>query len=537
MKVTARYQPLSATASRASADALLTWLRQFGEHRVNSRLIDERRSVPPHVALEFGNRGLFGVQVDESHGGLALRSRDVARVLEQAAAIDLGLGTWLLTSLFPGVRPISAFSTGALRDEWLPRLAAGRVLAGYAQTEPVAGTNFPAMAARAQVVGGGWRVTGDKVWIGNATWAGLLTVMAHEIDETGRRRGLVALAVPTDRPGVSFGREILSLGMRGMVQSEIHFRDVPVGPDSLLGSGERGLEVGVDSMSWSRFAIAATCVGSMKRCVQLAVRFASRRTIATGRVLDHPVIRVYIGETAAMIAGADALLRRVSEVIDRGEGVAAEIFAACKLSGAEFLWCAADRLVQTLGGRGYDEANEAPQILRDARVTRIFEGPSEPLEAFLGASALLPASDLQRFLREELAGGSEADALDASVAELRKRVAGGAVPAGGARAARAWECALAGRAAMWALVTAAAGQDVARSAAPEGELATAWLRRRFEQACHEARSGLAAETAMIDPPAAEKLAEAYAAGIGDVEQQLPGERHERDPLLRREPPR
>jgi alkylation response protein AidB-like acyl-CoA dehydrogenase len=109
MQVTSRYQPLSADASARRAAALCAWLRDYCGRRVNSRLIDERRTIPPYVVLDFGNAGLFGLQVEERFGGLALRSRDIARVLAQAAAIDLGLGTFLLTSLFPGVRPIAAF--------------------------------------------------------------------------------------------------------------------------------------------------------------------------------------------------------------------------------------------------------------------------------------------------------------------------------------------------------------------------------------------------------------------------------------------
>lgn len=531
MKVSARIQTAPEATSRARADERISWLRSYGERRVNSRLVDERRCVPPHIALDFGNQGLFGMQVEERHGGLALRSRDLSRVLEQAAAIDLGLGTWTLTSLFPGVRPIAAFARDALRDEMLPRLASGRVLAGYAQTEPSAGTHFPAMAARAVAGDGGWKLSGEKVWIGNATWAGLLTVMAHDIDEGGRRKGLVALAVRTDQPGVSLGREMMSLGMRGMVQAEVIFRDVRVGEEALLGAGERGLEVGVDSMSWSRFAIAATCVGSMKRCVQLATRFASRRTIATGRVLDHPVIRTYLGQSAARIAGVDHLVRKVAEKIDEGAGVAAEIFAACKLAGSEFLWETADSLVQILGSRGYDEANEAPQILRDARVTRIFEGPSEPLQAFLGAAALAPGSELQAFLRDVLEGGARADALAAAVSELRGRSA--RVPAGAAGARRAWECATAGRAALFALTCAAAEQAAKRSDLAEGELAVAWLAARFDAACAALRTSAPDELAMIEASTLEKLVERYAGAIGDVEQHLPGGREERDPLLRR----
>jgi len=149
MKVTRRMIPVSEVESRRRGDDLVAWSRDYLERRFNPRLTDERRSIPPHVVLDFGRAGLFGINVEEKYGGRALRHRDLSRVLEQLAAIDLGLGTWVLTSLFPGVRPIAAFGGPSLKDAFLSDLAAGRRLAGYAQTEPGAGTHFAAMAANA----------------------------------------------------------------------------------------------------------------------------------------------------------------------------------------------------------------------------------------------------------------------------------------------------------------------------------------------------------------------------------------------------
>ena len=163
MKIASRYTALGASESRAKADASIAWLRSFAERRYSMQLVDARRSVQPQVLLELGNRGLLGVQVEEKYGGLALRNADIARLLDQAAAIDLSLGTFLLVCLFPGVRPLAAFGSPALKDEVLPDLARGRTLAGYAQTEPGAGTHFNAMTAQAIAQpGGGWRITGDK---------------------------------------------------------------------------------------------------------------------------------------------------------------------------------------------------------------------------------------------------------------------------------------------------------------------------------------------------------------------------------------
>ena len=123
----------------------------------------------------------------------------------------------------------------------LPDLARGRTLAGYAQTEPGAGTHFNAMGAQAVAhPDGRWRVSGEKVWIGNAQWSNVLTVVAHDVDANGRRRGLTAFAVRTDQPGVVLGRELPSMGMRGVVQGEVAFRDVAWTPTTSSASRSAG---------------------------------------------------------------------------------------------------------------------------------------------------------------------------------------------------------------------------------------------------------------------------------------------------------
>jgi alkylation response protein AidB-like acyl-CoA dehydrogenase len=529
MKVSSRYVSLDATASRVRADTMQAWLRDWSERRLSSRLMDERRSVQPQVLLELGNHGFLGVQVEEKFGGLALRNRDIARLLDQAAALDLSLGTFLLVCLFPGIRPLATFGSPLLKDEVLPDLARGRALAGYAQTEPGAGTHFNAMAARAVAQPDGrWRLSGDKVWIGNAQWSSVLTVVAQDVDASGRRRGLTAFAVRTDQPGVELGRELPSLGMRGVVQGEVAFRDVLLDAEHVVGEPKRGLEVGVDSMSFSRFAIAATCVGNMRRSLQLLSRFGARREIATGRLIDHPVTRIALGLGTVRVAACEALLSAIADALDAGREVDAELFAVAKVAGSEFAWDSCDRLMQGLGSRGYDEANGVPQLLRDVRVTRIFEGASEPLLAFLGAAALARSSELYRALRDELAAPALADQLGGAVERLRERALGAEE-----KLSRAWQCALAGRAALWAVLAAAlAAKPGGRPAALQAH-ALAWAGAELETACDEAARGSREETFLPSALALDEAVAAVVTPIGDVEQQLPAERWDLDPLLRR----
>jgi alkylation response protein AidB-like acyl-CoA dehydrogenase len=535
--IRSNYTAVSAEASRTRADALVAWLRSYGERRINSRLIDERRCIPPYVAIDFGNQGLMGMQVEERYGGLALRNRDIARVLEQAAAIDLGLGGWVTTCIFPGIRPIATFATDAIKDELLPLLARGRMIGAYVQTEVGAGSDFTQITATAMPrPGGGFRITGDKVWIGNGTWCGVMTVMAHVCDRRGTPIDMAAFAVRTDQPGVTPGEELLSMGMRGMVQSKVHLRDVAVEPAQVLGELGEGLMVGVDSMMFTRFALGACALGAMKRALQLIERFASRRQIASGRLIDNPVTLALVGELVAKTAATDALLYAIADLLDGGAAVPLEAFVAVKLVSSEFLWSAADRLVQILGSRGYDEANLAPQLLRDARVFRIFEGPTEALAEFLGSRALIDDSPgVYGFLRNDLASPGIADRLAGCVEQLRARPVDPRLDLP-PNLAHAWRCALAGDVLAWAFLAAGLDRRLGPAPAAHDRRLLDWTHLALDDAMQRALEGDLARAALGPLDELAPSIAAYGDAIGDVEQTLAGECRERDPLLRRDDP-
>src|SRR5262249_48195271 len=156
-------------------DELMTWLREYAADRINSRLMDERRCIPPYIILDFGNRGLMGMQVPIQYGGLGLRYRDFFRVVEQLAAIDLTLAAVVFLNNTNGIRPIQYFGAARLREEILPALARGRELAAFALSEPGAGSNLAAMASVARPQSqGGWLLSGVKRWNASA-WAGIIS--------------------------------------------------------------------------------------------------------------------------------------------------------------------------------------------------------------------------------------------------------------------------------------------------------------------------------------------------------------------------
>ncbi|MEO0687286.1 MAG: acyl-CoA dehydrogenase, partial [Cyanobacteria bacterium J06649_11] len=217
------------------------------------------------------------------------------------------------------------------------------------------------------------------------------------------------------------GKEALTMGMRGMVQNTIYLNDVPVNVEQMLGEPGAGMQVAQDAMMYGRLAIAAASVGGMKRCTQLMLRYSSRRSVSTGKLLENPFVLKRLSEITAAITATENLVSQVAQRLDAGEVVPVEIYTACKTAAPEFYWYAADSLIQVLGGRGYIETNIAPQILRDARILRIFEGPTETLNMFLGSRAIHESGSLINFIRESFQAPEIAEKLQTAASQIYEK--------------------------------------------------------------------------------------------------------------------
>ncbi|UKP00618.1 AMP-binding protein [Nostoc sp. UHCC 0870] len=492
-------------------DGLIGWLRDYANHHINSRLMDERRCISPHVVLDFGNKGLLGMQVPRCYGGLGLGYTDTIRIIQQLGAIDPTLALFVGLNNVLGVRPILMYGTDALKAELLPILATGRELAAFALTETGAGANPQAIQSQAISDGDGWLLRGEKIWSGSAAWAGVINVFVKH------QSGISGFVVRRGSPGLRQGAEALTMGMRGMVQNTVYLEDIPVTSAQVLGEAGKGMNVAQDAMMYGRLAIAAACVGGMQRCVQLMWRYSGRRQVATGKLLDHPVVLHRLQELTNAITAVQSLVMRVGELLDQDYTVPAEVYAACKISAPEFYWQAADLLVQTLGGRGYIESNIAPQILRDARVLRIFEGPTETLCGFLGARVLKQGETLQNFLCQTLGAVEVGQRLKNAVDTIRERFFDDANIT-----VQRWVYHQLGKLATEAILWAVLDEPSA----------TAWVKHRFDEQLQEILSFNTDNLLFLSSQSLVHHLNEYTKTIGDIEQNLAGEEQKLDELLR-----
>lgn len=497
----------------ARALELTAWLRGYAASGLDSRLMDERRCMPPHVVLDFGNAGLLGLLVPRRWGGEGLCMRDAVHVFEQIGAIDITLAAFLGVHNVLGVLPILLGGSEALKSEFLPRLAAGRLLGAFAVTEPGAGSNPRGMGATARPApGGGLRLDGRKTWIGNAAWSGALATFVNEHDANGSFLGISGFLTTPATPGVTQGPEALTMGVRAMVQNEVVFENARVGDGQRLGPAGAGLAIASETFDVGRLGLGALAVGAMKRCVQLLQRFASRRRISTGRLAENGVYLEALGRAAVRIEMIQAWVRLLARLRDEGAAVPSEACAIAKIAGTEWLWESVDATVQFMGGRGYIEANLVPQMLRDARLLRIFEGPTEALLAHLGAACAKGRSALIPFLAERFDGPCARHV----VAQLESLVQ--AIGAANLRAMAAERTACLQQRAGWA--QCAGALLCAAEARTQGPARAAVLdaaRREFDQSLARTHAFLAAPHT-ADGAAIRAHADALASEIGAVDQ-------------------
>jgi alkylation response protein AidB-like acyl-CoA dehydrogenase len=524
----------SPNISQQRTNNILEWLRDYSTKRMNSRLMDERRCVPPYIMMDLGNHGILGMQIEETYGGLALNYQDCIRVLEQIAAIDLSLATIVFLNNSNGIRPIQYYSNNSIRDEFLPKLATGRQLASFGLTEPIAGANIAGIQAQAIPQGEGkWKIRGMKRW--NASgWTGVMSVFVRLMGENNKLGGISGFVVPQDSEGVIIGPEVLTMGVRSIVQNSIYFDNVNVTENQILGELGKGIEIIDDTFLVGRLYTATVGLGAMKRCTQLMLRYASRREVSTGLLLNSPLTLSYLSELTVKITVLDSLLKISANILDQEKKLPFEVAMAVKIFSSEECVKAANNLIQLLGGRGYMEQNIAPQILRDAKLLTVGEGPNESLNLYIGRSATY-TNNIYQFLSEIWGQETIAKELKQAVEEIKDYYLQDQANFQDKSASMTYTYFMVGNVTITAILYAAI--NYANQLKPSLELSRAlqWTQLNFADSITNALNQSKQQSMWLTSNQVTEMINSYQNSIADLEQTLAGVEENLDPLLSKNP--
>jgi alkylation response protein AidB-like acyl-CoA dehydrogenase len=350
---------------------------------------DREHVFPRHLFSKLDAIGLMGMLVPEAYGGVGADYLSYALAIEELAKVDAGTAvTVSVHSMMCGA--IAKLGTEAQKTAWLPKFAGGDTIAGFALTEPDAGSDAAAIRGKAVRDGDAWVLNGRKQWCTNGSYAGVVMAMFR----TGGpgAKGISAFLVPADTPGLIVDKVTEKLGIHTSNTVDLSFEQVRIPGDSLLANEGEGLSSALGTLTAGRIGIAAQAVGILAACLDASVAFAKDR-MAFGRPIgSFEGISFKIARMAADLDAARLLVYRAAALADAGRPFAIEASKA-KLFASTAARTHASEALQIHGGYGYTTEFPVERYYRDAKITEIYEGTSE-IQQIIIARALLGKLDV-----------------------------------------------------------------------------------------------------------------------------------------------
>ncbi|HEX7196456.1 MAG TPA: acyl-CoA dehydrogenase family protein [Candidatus Limnocylindria bacterium] len=359
-------------------DELRAMVRELADEQIAPRAaaIDETAEFPHDLKELLAQQDLLGTCFEERHGGTALDTVAQCILVEEIARADA------TTSLIPivqklGALPILLSGSEEQKDRYLPRLASGEWLIAFALTEAAAGSDVAANRMRATRDGDDYVLNGSKRFITHGSVANVLTVFALTDPQAGGRKGMSAFIVETDTPGFAAPRVEHKMGIRGSPTAELTFDDVRVPSGNRIGQDGEGFKIAMATLDRSRLSIAAQAVGIAQGALDASVSYASDRTQFGQRVSDFQGIQWMLADMSAQTEAARQLTYAAAARVDAHAPDLPYWTSSAKLVAGDTAMRVTTDAVQVLGGYGYITEYPVERMMRDAKITQLYEGTQQ----------------------------------------------------------------------------------------------------------------------------------------------------------------
>jgi alkylation response protein AidB-like acyl-CoA dehydrogenase len=346
---------------------------------------DRAERLPPEALEGLARLGLLGMTIPEEYGGGGADPLAYALAIEELARGDANVRSIVSVHLGLVAGSIARWGSAGQKETWLPRMATGEVLGCFCLTEPDHGSDPANLKSTATRTGDGhrigYRIDGRKIFITNGGIAGVALVMAR----TGGpgARGVSAFLVPTDTPGFTAKPIKGKLGLRSCDTAEIALDSVEVPADALLGAEGDGIKVALSALDDGRISLAASCTGLAQAALDAMTRYSRERQQFGRPIAGFQLVQELIADTAVDVEAARMLTWRAADFKARGEPYTVAASMA-KYFASEASVRAANNAVQVHGGYGYIDEFIVGKLLRDARVSTLYEGTSQVQKLLIG---------------------------------------------------------------------------------------------------------------------------------------------------------
>jgi alkylation response protein AidB-like acyl-CoA dehydrogenase len=347
--------------------------------------IDETGEFPTDVIRAAAGRGLLGVTIPKSWGGLGLDYVSYAVAIEAVARASATVAASLVVHNSLVAELLAHAGRAKQKDQWLRRLVSGDAIGAFALSEADAGTDAANQKTRATRTAAGYRITGRKVWVANADQASLAIVFACTRPDL-RGQGVTAFLIPINDAGITRTARADSLGVRGLGCMDLEF-DVDVTDEQVLGSVDQGFRAAMWALQGGRVAIAAQALGIGEAAIAEAVAFAKAREAFGQPIANYQAIQWMLADATTELEAARMLTWKAADAKDRQGRMTVEASMA-KLSASEAAHKAADRAMQILASAGYRRGSVVERLFRDVRATEIYQGTSEAQRMIISAGVL-----------------------------------------------------------------------------------------------------------------------------------------------------
>ena len=351
--------------------------REFAVNRLapGAAARDRDHTFPRQELTEMGELGFLGMLVTEDYGGSQTGTAAYALALEEIAAADGACSTIVSVHSSVGCVPILRFGTEEQKSRFLPKMASGTWIGGFALTEAHAGSDASALRSRARLDGDHYVIDGSKQFITSGKNGNVIIVFAVTDPEAGKK-GISAFIVPTDTPGYNVVSVEHKMGLHGSDTCALAFDGMRVPVENRLGGEGDGYRIALANLEGGRIGIAAQAVGMARAAFEAATAYAKERQSFGKPIIEHQAVGFSLADMATQIEAARQLVLHAASLRDAGRPCLTEASMA-KLFASEMAEKVCSAAIQVHGGYGYLADYPVERIYRDVRICQIYEGTSE----------------------------------------------------------------------------------------------------------------------------------------------------------------
>lgn len=347
---------------------------------------DEKQEFPAAAIGKMGELGFLGMMVDPAYGGSGLDTLSYVLVMEELSKVDASASVVVSVNNSLVCWGLETYGSPEQKDKYLRRLATGEIIGAFCLSEPEAGSDATSQKTTALDKGDHYVLNGTKNWITNGSSASVYLVIAQTHPELGHK-GINALIVEKGMPGFEIGPKEQKMGIRGSDTHSLIFNDVKVPKENRIGPDGFGFKFAMKTLAGGRIGIAAQALGIAAGAYELALKYATQRKAFGTEIANHQAIAFKLADMHTQIEAARMLVYRSALDKDRGENYDLS-GAMAKLYASQVAMDTTIEAVQIHGGNGYVKEYHVERLMRDAKITQIYEGTSEIQKMVISRSIL-----------------------------------------------------------------------------------------------------------------------------------------------------